>query len=179
MHSHSYSNAPPQTSLSGSGPQQVKSYLVGTPNSNQESLSSFQSHSKSSFHENGHSEGHPGAGQSPEVALLTSGTSQILIASVVQRLVNRLPCNSGGRLSSLEEEELIRSSVANLVIHSEFQLVVVVKELLAVLESLNKVSIPRKGGLLEYDAEVDFPLLPFRFFTLANNPINTGRRIWN
>lgn len=78
-----------------------------------------------------------------DVALLASNTSQVLVASVVQRLVKRLPCNSGGRLSSLEEEELVRSCVANLVYHSEYQLAIVTKELLSVLEVLNKVSVKR------------------------------------
>ena len=42
-------------------------------------------------------------------------------------------------MSSLENEELVRSCVANLVELSKHQLAGVVKELLGVLENLNKV----------------------------------------
>ncbi|UZJ51578.1 hypothetical protein CBS101457_000898 [Exobasidium rhododendri] len=139
MHSYTYSlGHAPQGSLSGSKTQQSKAYRIGTPLEHEDTRPTSRDHGKFSLFDNTPSDGFYAAGQAPDVASLTSGTSQILVASIVQRLVKRLPCNSGGRLSSLEEEELVRSSVANLVIHSEFQLVVVVKELLSVLDTLNK-----------------------------------------
>ncbi|KAK0540963.1 Ras GTPase activating protein ira2 [Tilletia horrida] len=67
-----------------------------------------------------------------------NSASQILIGSNVQRLVNRLPYNSGLRLSIIEDEELLRRCVANLVGLSRFQLGGVLKELLSVLEGLCK-----------------------------------------
>ncbi|PWN51037.1 hypothetical protein IE53DRAFT_314631 [Violaceomyces palustris] len=76
----------------------------------------------------------------------SGGSSQILIGSIVQRLVNRLPCNSGWRMSLLEGDELVRSSVANLVGLSRFQLPGVVRELLAALENLNKVSSAQQSS---------------------------------
>ena len=60
----------------------------------------------------------------------------------------QLPYNSGWRLSSLENEELVRSCVANLVELSKHQLAGVVKELLGVLENLNKVSEARTARRL-------------------------------
>ncbi|CAD6915554.1 unnamed protein product [Tilletia controversa] len=67
-----------------------------------------------------------------------SGASQVLISSNVQRLVNRLPYNSGVRLSTIEDEELLRRCVANLVGLSRFQLGGVLRELLNVLETFAK-----------------------------------------
>ena len=52
---------------------------------------------------------------------------------------NKLPHISGTRLSSIEEESLVRSSVAFLVDLAEFELSSVVKELLVSLAILNKV----------------------------------------
>lgn len=52
----------------------------------------------------------------------------------------QLPYNSGWRLSSLEEEDLVRSCVANLVGLSRFQMATVLKEITAALETLNRVS---------------------------------------
>lgn len=72
--------------------------------------------------------------------LAVNASSHILIASIVQRLVNKLPCNSGWRLQLVEEDDLVRSCVANLINLSCFQLGLVVKELLGAIELLVKQS---------------------------------------
>lgn len=69
-----------------------------------------------------------------------SNTSQTLIASIVERLDKRLPHLTGETLVAMERDELIRSSVANLVSHSRFQISIVIREILQRLESLNKTS---------------------------------------
>ncbi|SOV02504.1 related to neurofibromin [Ustilago sp. UG-2017a] len=71
-------------------------------------------------------------------AVAANASSQILIASIVQRLVNKLPCNSGWRLQLVEEDHLVRSCVVNLINLSCFQLGVVVRELLGAIELLVK-----------------------------------------
>lgn len=82
------------------------------------------------------------ASQSAHTSITVSpnASSQVLIASIVQRLVNKLPCNSGWRLQVVEEEDLVRSCVINLINLSRFQLGVVVKELLGAIEVLVKQS---------------------------------------
>lgn len=89
------------------------------------------------------------AGDSSEIAsqaplssttVSANASSQILIASIVHRLVNKLPCNSGWRLQLVEEDELVRSCVASLINLSCFQLGGVVKELLGAIEMLVKQS---------------------------------------
>ncbi|CDR87933.1 related to Neurofibromin [Sporisorium scitamineum] len=70
----------------------------------------------------------------------TNASSQILVASIVQRLVNKLPCNSGWRLQAVEEDDLVRSCVIHLINLSCFQLGSVVKELLGAIELLVKQS---------------------------------------
>ncbi|PWN42984.1 hypothetical protein IE81DRAFT_366164 [Ceraceosorus guamensis] len=138
-HSHSYSQSvshhAPHTSVSGGSTLGVSGfgqggglYGLGAAASQQESMISGLSGA-------GHSEA--GSNGLP-VPQSQHNSSQLLIASIVQRLVNRLPYNSGWRLASLEEEQLVRSCVANLVDLSQYQLASVVKELLAVLENLNK-----------------------------------------
>jgi len=90
-----------------------------------------------------------------------SGASQILISSNVQRLVNRLPYNSGLRLNVIEEEELLRRCVANLVGLSRFQLSGVLRELLTVLESLSKSS-----SMAMVDEKLAIDLLQSQFFVV-------------
>lgn len=70
-------------------------------------------------------------------------TTQMLISSAVQRLIRRLPFNSGTRLTFLEEDDLVRSCVANLVTVSRTQLPTVAKELMTAMETLNRVRMPR------------------------------------
>ncbi len=84
-------------------------------------------------------------------AATTNASSQILIASIVQRLVNKLPCNSGWRLQMVEEDELVRSCVVNLINLSCFQLGIVVKELLGAIEMLVKQSSQQR---LEQQASI-------------------------
>jgi neurofibromin 1 len=65
---------------------------------------------------------------------------QALIASVVQKLAKRLPHITGRPLARIERDELIRSTVANVIKHGQTQLATVMRELLQVLDSLNKMS---------------------------------------
>ncbi|GAC96962.1 RasGAP group protein [Pseudozyma hubeiensis SY62] len=81
----------------------------------------------------------------------TNASSQVLIASIVQRLVNKLPCNSGWRLQVVEEDDLVRSCVVNLINLSRFQLGFVVKELLGAIELLVKQSSQQR---LEHQAGI-------------------------
>ena len=55
-------------------------------------------------------------------------------------LVTQLPSNSGWRLTTLENDDMVRTSVANLISLSEHQISIVIKELLLHLELLNRVS---------------------------------------
>ncbi|SNX82669.1 related to Neurofibromin [Melanopsichium pennsylvanicum] len=80
-----------------------------------------------------------------------NASSQLLIASIVQRLVNKLPCNSGWRLQLVEEDELVRSCVLNLINLSCFQLGIVVRELLGAIEVLVKQSSQQR---LEQQASI-------------------------
>ncbi|CBQ70693.1 related to Neurofibromin [Sporisorium reilianum SRZ2] len=81
----------------------------------------------------------------------TNASSHILIASIVQRLVNKLPCNSGWRLQMVEEDDLVRSCVIHLINLSCFQLSIVVKELLGAIELLVKQSSQQR---LEQQASI-------------------------
>ncbi|SPO22404.1 related to Neurofibromin [Ustilago trichophora] len=84
-------------------------------------------------------------------AVPANASSNILIASIVQRLVNKLPCNSGWRLQLVEEDDLVRSCVVNLINLSWFQLGIVVKELLGAIEVLVKQSSQQR---LEQQASI-------------------------
>ncbi|KAK0555397.1 Ras GTPase activating protein ira2 [Tilletia horrida] len=94
----------------------------------------------SSFHSDISAAAVPSVGPASATSKSQAGASQILIASNVQRLVNRIPYNSGMRLFVIEEEELLRRCVANLVSLSRFQLGGVLRELLSVLENLPKTA---------------------------------------
>ncbi|CAO1638983.1 unnamed protein product [Sympodiomycopsis kandeliae] len=65
-------------------------------------------------------------------------TTSSFISSVVYRLVQRLPFNSGMKLTTLEDDALIRSCVATLVTISQYQLSAVAKELINAMEAMNK-----------------------------------------
>lgn len=148
-----------QASLSGiTGQQHVpirkQSMSAGPASSSAHGHYSFITHDSMSAKSN------PYPGLSP--ASLDSTAS--FISSVVHRLVQRvsppkmsfsisrsslltllvvppqLPFNSGMKLTVLEDDVLIRSCVATLVTISQFQLPAVVKEVVAAMESLNKVS---------------------------------------
>ncbi|TKY89213.1 hypothetical protein EX895_001744 [Sporisorium graminicola] len=84
-------------------------------------------------------------------AVSTNASSHVLIASIVQRLVNKLPCNSGWRLQVVEEDDLVRSCVIHLINLSCFQLGIVVKELLGAIELLVKQSSQQR---LEQQASI-------------------------
>lgn len=79
---------------------------------------------------------YPGSQQ----AAASVDSTAAFISSVVHRLVQRLPFNSGMKMTVLEDDALIRSCVATLVTISQYQLPAVIKELITAMESLNKVS---------------------------------------
>lgn len=145
--SSSIHNLPPFQSAShkSQASMSMSSHRINTHNHRDSSFSLTASGSPSSFHggHTTHQQTSPFEGSSIATypgSSSSADTTNSLIASTVQRLVKRLPFNSGVKLSFLEEDELVRTCVASLVTLSQFQLSAVLKELVGAIESLNRVS---------------------------------------
>lgn len=129
--------------------------IRGHRSSHRESLHSLASGSPSSpQHE--YPQDMPSQGS---IASGSQDTAQSLIASGVQRLVKRLPFNSGMKLAFVEHDELVRSCVNNLVHLSRTRIGAVMRELSAVMETLNKVCVCRLKSQKGHCTDM-VPLLP-------------------
>ncbi|KDN38513.1 hypothetical protein K437DRAFT_22753 [Tilletiaria anomala UBC 951] len=71
---------------------------------------------------------------------MMGSAGQMLIGSILSRFVERLPSTCGWRLTTLENDEMIRTSIANLVSLSERQISIILKDILSHLEGLQRAA---------------------------------------
>ncbi|KAL7420982.1 Ras GTPase activating protein ira2 [Cryptotrichosporon argae] len=79
-------------------------------------------------------------GQGSAQSVGSSAGEQKVVASLVARVVNKLPCNSGTRLAIMEQDEGVRTTVDSLVQMSRIRLPAVIHALTGALETLSKYS---------------------------------------